>query len=108
MIVPIPTTEVPAMKAIPAKIRKSMNTKLHGMGNYHNGIPLGQAFEILKEGGYFPLQEDGTPWEGIICGVEGQEYLPLMDDDGKVAKSVFVFSWYKMPSGRYEFISYVS
>ena len=111
------------MRNIPARIRTRMNKALCGLDNYHQGIPLGTIFGILEDNHYVPLQEDNTKWDGFICGDEGQTTFPLGDlneirDASLVCEqdaptytpvdNVLCLSWYKMSSGRYEIVSYVS
>ena len=92
--------------------KKQVNKKLYSLysGRYFEAIPLDQIFGILKDVDYTPLQEDGRPWDGLLCGTEGQVYFDLGHSENlKLDKSALLaMSWYKMPSGRYEIISYVS
>lgn len=97
------------MKKILSKARKEINSKLCSFGNYHQQIPLNDAFDVLKAHGAFPVQEDGTPWSGILCGREGSSRIDLVNENGEELNNMFVFSWYKLErSGNYEFVSYVS
>ena len=111
------------MKKIPARIRTRINKTLCRLPNYHQGIPLGTIFGILKDNHVVPLQEDNMEWDGVICGAEGQTTFPL-GDLNEIRHNVLVcerdeptytpvdnvlcLSWYKMPSGRYEVVTYVS
>lgn len=71
---------------------------------YHEHIPLQQIFKVLKTTGLEPVQDDGTPWEGMLLGPEGRALIELKDVDN----SLLVISWCKLQGGRYETIAYVS
>lgn len=80
---------------------------------YFDTIMLGAVMNILEKYGYTVLQEDNTPWDGFICGHKGQEYFPIgtKQEDGtykEITNALLTLSWYKMSSGRYEVISYVT
>jgi hypothetical protein len=78
---------------------RSVNDGLHALGLvYHHSIPLNAIV------GVFPgaVRENvRAALAGIWCGREGKEVIPF-------AKHSLVVSWYKMPSGRYEIVSYLS
>lgn len=79
-----------------AKARKKANQALAALPNYHRWIPNQDIDEILAKSGFSPLEE------GIYCGREGR----IQEKVGE--NSWFFMSWYKMPSGNYEIVSYVS
>ena len=54
--------------SIKQNIKKSINKKIHELGNYHMEIPLDRIFDILAEHRIIALQEDGTPWSGLLIG----------------------------------------
>lgn len=105
---------------IPTKNRHNINESIHNLGSYHQQIPLQSIFNILKENNVMPIQEDGTYWNGMLiggkeCGEEGTkdqvaniglaievngQYIPC--------KNSLYLSWCKMPSGKYEIVSYIS
>jgi len=93
-----------------ANVRKSINNQIHTATSktYFDHIPLFTLDNILKEKGYWLIQEDGEPWSGILCGENVNTTFDIGGVGGKVRNSVLVLSWYKMPSGRYEIVSYVS
>lgn len=108
-----------------AKNLKRINNVICSLPSHHDAIPLDTIFNAIMSEGLVPLQEDGTEWAGILCGAEGQMLLPLGDlietfgdgtlvtDGGephvfKETKHALSLSWYKMPSGRYETVQYVS
>ena len=61
------------------------------------------------------LQEDGTPWQGMILGREGRASFNLAIDGTEndfgfytAIENALVMSWYKMQSGRWEVVAYIS
>lgn len=108
-----------------AKNLKRINEVICSLPSFHNSIPLDTIFDAIKSEGLVPLQEDGAEWAGLLCGAEGQMLLPLgsltetctdgtLVTDGaephvfKETKHALIMSWYRMPSGRYETVQYVS
>lgn len=105
-------------KKIPAIIKKEVNSDLGKIcsGKYYDEIPLGEILEALEKNNVIALQEDGTPWEGILCGERAQTQIDIgaiwsENDEGIYTpcdNSMLVLSWYRMQSGRYEINAYVS
>ncbi len=93
-----------------ANVRRSMNDRIYDLTakKYHDSIPLGTIDDILKEHGFQLIQEDGRPWDGFLCGREANVTFDIGVINGKVENAMLVLSWYRMPSGRYEIVSYVS
>lgn len=105
------------------KISKSsfnrINTILHDLGTkYHDSIPLDTIFDAAKAEGLVPLQEDNTEWDGFLCGADGRCYFPVgtlesnikmngIDTFEPYLKRAIALTWHKMPSGRYEIVSYI-
>lgn len=97
------------------KVGKEVSAMSSG-NKYYDAIPLKDMFDILDKYGIVALQEDNTPWSGMLTGRDGEATLPLAPKDSKNDKGFYTpysnvgvhFSWYKMESGRYEFIAYVS
>jgi hypothetical protein len=87
-----------------SKFISKVNKLLHALPTYSNEIPLDDIFQIVKENGGLVVQEDGTPWSGILCGEKGNCNLKV-EGFKNVGLSI---SWYKMSKGRYEIVSYVS
>lgn len=71
--------------------------------HYYERIPVGKIFDACRKDGLEPIQEDGTPWEGMLLGAEGRTSIELQG-----SKKRLHIAWYKMPSGRYEVTPYVS
>lgn len=70
---------------------------------YHERIPLGDILTVAKDSGLNPIQEDGTPWSGFLCGDTGEALIEL---DG--VENLLVINWYRMESGRFEVNVYLS
>jgi len=105
---------------LPQKAKGPINKELTSLGNYHQQIPLDVIFNILKKYGVIALQEDYTKWGGFLvggaeCGSnEARSQVALFDlasnIDGKymVVDNNLMLSWCKMPSGKYEIVTYIS
>jgi len=52
------------------KINKELGKLTYN--TYFVEIPLRQIFDILAKCDQIPLDIDGTPWSGILCGHNGQ------------------------------------
>lgn len=86
------------------KLRKAANKALKPLNGYFDEIPLDAIFYAVKDTIGQVIQEDGRPWEGFLCGEEGSAYFDIEDFRyGKLR-----LNWYKMPSGRYEIVTYIS
>jgi hypothetical protein len=109
------------MKKITQKIRRPINKEIQDLLSpiYFNEIPLGDLFDILEAHGLVAVQEDNTRWSGILCGESVHTTFDLADmsesrsENGltfydEPANGVLVLSWYKMASGRYEIVAYLS
>lgn len=106
--------------AIPGKIKNKVNKDLHALGNFHVQIPLEQIFKIINDVGIIPLQEDNTPWSGMLiggaeCGSEETKNQVVnfslainIGDKFVVSNNSLSLSWCKMPSGKYEIVTYLS
>jgi hypothetical protein len=102
---------------IPKKTKNKINKTLGVLSSFHwDDIPLDKIFETLHNEGYYPLQEDHTQWSGFLCGREGRMFLTIgtgiPDHRGiyleTMKNTCLAVSWYKLQSGRYEVITYVS
>lgn len=108
------------MKAIAklnSKDRKAAYKAIHPYTvGYRNEVPVTDMIEALQQVGLVALQEDGTPWGGVLCGAEGRAALRLAfdgaeDDRGiypMIENAMFVLTWYKLQSGRFETVAYIS
>ena len=109
------------MKAIPASVRKSINGRIHDLGNYHTQIPLQDIFDICKDYDVIAIQEDGAKWSGFLvgggeCGSDKAQdqhaefdLAIKLDDEFVPAKNNIILTWCVMHgSGRYEIVCYIS
>ena len=101
------------MESLPKKIKNRINKELTSMSmnTYHFEIPIHEMFTILEKHGVAVLNEDGTKFEGFFIGSEGRAILNLGMKKNKgftMSSTNFVLTWYKMPSGKFEIVSYVS
>jgi hypothetical protein len=119
------TSEVPRDYISPTKanasIRSRINKDLHKLlkPTYFKLIPLDKIFNVLDKHGIVVLQEDQTEWSGFLTGgikSTVQVHFLLgwkdsMDEDKRyqvIPNMALNLSYFKMPSGKFEVISYVS
>lgn len=76
--------------------RTLANQELGMLLTYHPHIPTGDVDAILTAYGFKPLEE------AIYCGAEGRIHEQVGE------RTWIVLTWYKMPSGNYEIVSYLS
>jgi hypothetical protein len=98
--------------------KKDINRRLHAISvTYHTGIPLHIIFGVLRDYEILALQEDHTEWSGLLVGEKADNVsFELAHMDSKYghrqyipySNTLLVISWYKMNTGRYEVIAYVS
>lgn len=75
---------------------------------YHETIPLTEIFNACKINMLFPIQEDGSEWEGFVCGESGNVSIKLEDmNTGKKIRKCLQIQWYKMQSCKYEVNVYI-
>lgn len=104
-----------------APIRSKINREISSLPNYFNEIPINTIEDILEKYGLVILQEDHTAYQGMFLGAEGRAQIELgyietanKSDDGEVTfytpieNAALILTWYKMQSGKYEIVSYVS
>jgi hypothetical protein len=78
------------------KARKVANERLAAMPTYHPFIPIEDIDSILTAAGFNGMEP------AIFCGREGRSNEPVGE------KTWLSMTWYKMPSGNYEIVAYVS
>lgn len=71
-------------------------------------IPLGDLFDSLKRHDCIVIQEDGTPWSGILCGREGTCLFRFTFEDELCENACLALQWYKMQSGKWEVTGYIT
>jgi hypothetical protein len=91
------------------KACKKVNAALMELtvNRYERHVPLGRVREALNALGFELLDEEGAPWSGLLCGDEGRATFDL-SYLGTPVPRVLVLSWYRMPSGNFETVAYVS
>ena len=107
--------------AIAQNIRRAVSKELHQIGNmYHERTPIDDVFDILKRNNLVPLQEDGTRWSGFMmsqgeCGSDEANRDPIrielaiQTSEGYVpTKNDLIMNICTMPSGKLEFVGYLS
>lgn len=104
-----------------SSLKKTINKELGKLldKQYFTKIPLNDVFGILKKNGIVALQEDNTEWSGFLTGgtkKTEQVYFdlgflesPLPNNRYEVIKNAMLaFSYYQMPSGKWEIIAYIT
>lgn len=102
--------------SIKASLKNKINKHITKIGKeYYNNIPLETIFDILDYYDIVALQEDNTEWNGMLVGNEAQVYFNLAyknSFDGKryqpFTNTMLALSYYKMSSGRYEIVTYLT
>lgn len=84
-----------------SKINKEIGKLTYN--RYHEKIPLDELFSILEKRGVTVIDEEGNPWSGFLCGESGHCTFDTTD-----RKLFLALSWYKMQSGKFEIVAYVS
>jgi len=90
-----------------AKTRKAINNGLYeATKGFHDAIPLQAINDILKKHDYQLLQEDGEPFQGILCGDNSDTLFPI--GDHQRTNSHLWLGWYRFSTGRYEITTYLT
>ena len=103
---------------------KKINKEIHKYvkDTYYKQIPLDDIFNAMKKFGIVALQEDQTEWDGMLLGgVKKTEQiyfdLGFIDSDNKryhlpmyevIPNARLNLSYFKMTSGKYEVLAYIS
>jgi hypothetical protein len=99
--------------------RKRVMKDLSAMPDYFVGIPIEEIDAVLNKNGLLLLQEDNTPWDGLFTGAEGHAQIAIgylntktqvngLDSYTPIENSMLIMTWYKMQSGKYEIVTYLS
>jgi hypothetical protein len=84
-----------------------LNRELHAISlKYYDAIPLDAIFKLFEDQGITPIQEDLTPWSGMLIGSNSRATIELMYEGAKLKRRALTLSWYLMPSGKYEIVAY--
>ena len=111
--------EMASSKSLTTAEKRKANNKIHAItSGYHEKIPLSSIFDALTEIGVHAVQEDGSPWSGMLvggaeCGDERTRdqvinFELVRTSDGTHLNNSLYLSWCKMPSGKYELTCYLS
>lgn len=108
-------------KALSQSQRNKLNKEIQRLlqPTYFREIPLNDIFQILDKYDIVPVQEDNTYWSGLLTGGikdTAQTYFDLAWKYSKegniytepVNNAMLALSYYKMPSGKYEVIGYIT
>jgi len=112
---------VPVPVKINGSIRQSLNKAVNKAvsKNYYDEIPLTDIDNALRSEGYLLLQEDNTAWSGFLTGDDSGSTFTIgklankvklhgKDTYSEVENSGLRMTWYKMSSGKYEIVKYVT
>ena len=94
-------------------LRRHLNNALHdGIPSYGDSVPLTKIFQFCLTVGFLPIDEDGEPWSGLLCGREGSASIALRDvSSGEVQKECLQIQWWiednRRPESRVETNCYV-
>lgn len=93
------STQTPTSRKEETKSRRIANDIVANVTrvNYFDGLPVNTFKEVLIECGF-----NGEALDGIYCGHEGRTTEQVGPN------TWFHMSWYRMPSGRYEVVAYLS
>ena len=93
-----------------------LNKGLSFFNNYFPHIPMEKINALFECYGYLLIQEDYTKFEGFFCGEVGHTTIQLGVLQTGVSTGIFQevkntllsLSWYKMPSGNFEIVTYLT
>ena len=114
-----------AKNRLSVKDRKRVNKQIHVFTKpiYFDTIPLDGLFSILQNEGIVVIMEDNREWQGFLCGESADVNFVLADQTkpetpdwgseftvyNHVIENVELrLTWYRMPSGRYEIVAYLT
>lgn len=97
---------------IPGNVLKRMRRDVSKFmtPNYFDSIggTLDEIDKILEKYGYMLVDVDGSAFEAMFLGAEGSTTIHIGDFDGNFTQVMLSVSWYKMPSGKWELVIYVT
>ena len=95
------------IKTLPAHIKNQSHDALTNFNQqYFQEIPIQNITKNLQELGLGLINEDGTPFAGFLTGEEGRADIDLTWM-GSPVNNALTITWYKMPSGNYEIVTYI-
>jgi len=101
------------MARINAKIRRALNVAIEPYSSTNvkkfTAVPVGDIDEALSQAGFMLIQEDGTPWSGLLLGDDGHCAIELATAElDRIENSMLSLSWHRFDSGNYEVVAYIS
>jgi len=96
-------TNRPSRTTTRNRINRQISNTVPG---YALEIPVDTIFDCVSANGGQVVDEAGDPWTGFFCGEQGQTHLPIVF--GWMKNMFLHISWYRLGSGRYEIVTYVS
>jgi len=104
-------------KTLNASIKRKLNSDLGKLtfNTYFDSIPLTEIKNILKKYHVILLQEDNTEWSGFFTGYDGKANIDIGNSESTMGGKFYVpynnvnlvLTWHKMPSGKYEIVTYI-
>lgn len=111
--------EVKMPARVRARVRKEISEALSE--SYYKEIPIQEIDDVLRKHGYLLIQEDYTPWNGMLVGTNAMAFFRIGQIEGavetqyskeklypQVSNTGIQMTWYKMPSGKYEIVAYLT
>lgn len=78
-----------------ASLRRQLNNALAAVPSFGTSIPLERILNLASICGLTPVQEDGTPWSGILCGDCGSCSIQLFNEaENKLEKVALQIRWW--------------
>lgn len=95
--------------SITKKLNKEISKFIKKNGGcYFDKFPIKQINDCFKRHNFELLNEDGTKFCAFFCGTNGKTSINYGSGNDIAEFSTLQFSWYKMPSGKYEITTYIS
>ena len=93
------------------KVERQVRSAINNIGkqNYWRQVndPLDKIDKVLRQHNIRMVDEDGTDLSAMFIGDQSDTDISLMLGDQFLEKQLYL-SWYKMPSGKYEVVVYLT
>ena len=96
---------------IKQQLRRKANKALRNVlkPTYFKDIPLDEIFDALnKSADLIVIDEDGEEWSGMLLGNDSYTTFNLGYHGKLVSNAELWLSWYRMPSGKFEIVGYLT
>jgi hypothetical protein len=96
---------------IAQNVKNSINKYLTKLSKeYYRKVPIDIIIKRLKEFDVLVVDEDELEWQGFLSGREGNARLDLFDmkQNEPINNAMLIVTWYKMESGNFEVVAYIS